>query len=456
MTRQLPSSIEAEQAILGAVLVYEDAIKTVVEIGLEPEDFFLDANRRIYQVMLAIFEQSKAVDMTILTTRLVDQSMLARVGGEEYLWVLLDTATSPANLKHYVSLIQDKARLRLLHETASKIATESIDGQTDLDEVLDEAERRILDVTRSRRTSEFKKSTDIITDVMARIAMMSENKSSVTGMKTGYREMDNITAGLQPGDLIILAARPSMGKTAFALNIGMQVAHLNQLPVAIFSLEMPAEQLMMRMLSAKSRINGSSLRTGYLEGNDHLSLTEAANDLRQTPIYIDDTPGVRVTEIFSKCRKLQTEHGLGAVIIDYIQLIVGSRRSENRQQEVSEISRMLKGLARELKVPVIALSQLSRAVESRTDKRPMLSDLRESGAIEQDADIVMFLYRDEYYERFKAEDGNEKPVEDGESETVEINIAKHRNGATKKIELSFQRNINAFYEIDFVRKDGGS
>ena len=445
MTQQLPSSIEAEQAILGAILVYEDAIRITVEAGLQPEDFFMEANRRIYQVMLALLEQSQAVDRTILMSRLNDQAILSRVGGEEYIWLLLDTATSPANLKHYVALIQDKAKLRTLHETASKIAIDSIDGQSALDEVFDEAEKRILDITRSRRTSEFKKSMDIVADVMQRIQLMSESKSSITGMLTGYRDLDQVTAGFQSGDLIILAARPSMGKTALALNLGMQIAHLNQLPVAIFSLEMPAEQLMTRMLSAKSRINGSRLRTGYLEGNDHLALAEAANDLRQTQIFIDDTPGIKVSEVFSKCRKLQAEQGLGAIVIDYIQLITSSRRSENRQQEVSEISRALKSLARELKIPVIALSQLSRAVDSRNDKRPILSDLRESGAIEQDADIVMFLYREEYYDRNKPEEDREKQAEDGESENVELNIAKHRNGPTKMIELSFQRNISAFY-----------
>jgi replicative DNA helicase len=446
MTQRLPSSIEAEQAILGAILVYEDAIRITMEAGLDSADFYLDANRRIYQTMTALAEQSKVVDRTLLLDRLNDQSVLSRVGGEEYIWLLLDTATTPANLKHYIGLVQDKARMRLLHETASKIAVDSVDGQNEIDEVLDEAERRILDITRSRRTSEFRDSKDVISEVMARIELMSENKTGITGMKTGYKDLDNLTAGFQRGDLIILAARPSMGKSALALNFGMQMAHLNQLPVAVFSLEMPAEQLMMRMLSAKSRIGGSKLRTGFLEGTDHLALTEAANDMRQTPIYFDDTPGIKVAEIFAKCRKLQAEQGLCAIIIDYIQLITGSHRSENRQQEVSEISRSLKSLARELKVPVIALSQLSRAVDSRTDKRPILSDLRESGAIEQDADIVMFLYREEYYNRYSDDGLGEKPVEDDNgSENVELNIAKHRNGATKMIEFSFRRSISAFY-----------
>ena len=304
----------------------------------------------------------------------------------------------------------------------------------------DMAEKQILDVTRRRKTTDFKSSNEVVNEVIENIHKMSAQKSGVTGVATGYRDLDNTTNGFQRGDLIILAARPSMGKTAFALNVAMQIAQLNHQAAAIFSLEMPAEQLISRMLSAKSRVPGGQLRTGFLNNNEWNQLNEAAADLKATKIFIDDSPNVRVSEIHSKCRKLQAEHGLAVILIDYIQLITGSGRNpDNRQQEVSEISRGLKGLARELQVPVIALSQLSRSVEKREDKRPMLSDLRESGALEQDADIVMFLYRDEYYQREKSEEGTEK---------TEINIAKHRNGPTRQIELAFERNINAFYNYE--------
>ncbi|NLA78249.1 MAG: replicative DNA helicase, partial [Erysipelothrix sp.] len=299
----------------------------------------------------------------------------------------------------------------------------------------------ILHVTRTRRSSDFKDTREVVHDVIENISKMSEQKSNITGLKTSYRDLDNITNGLQPGDLIILAARPSMGKTAFAINLGYHVARFNDLPIALFSLEMPAEQLVMRMLSATAAIEGSKLRSGFLNNDEWNRLNESATELTALPIYIDDTPSIRVPEIFSKCRKLSSEKGLGLIIVDYIQLISAARSSENRQQEVSEISRGLKALAREMKVPVIALSQLSRLVERREDKRPILSDLRESGALEQDADLVLFLYRDEYY----AKESVDKQIVD---ERVEIDVAKHRNGPTRKFELSFNRNINAFYDYD--------
>jgi replicative DNA helicase len=301
---------------------------------------------------------------------------------------------------------------------------------------MDDAERQILNVTRTRRTSDFKDTKETVSSVMDNITRMSEQKSNITGIKTSFKALDNTTNGLQKGDLIILAARPSMGKTAFAINLAIQVARHNHLPVAIFSLEMPAEQLITRMLSATSLVEGNKLRSGYLNNNEWNMLNEAAGELRNLPVYIDDTPSIKVGEIFSKCRKLSSEKGLGMIVIDYIQLISAAKSSENRQQEVSEISRNLKALAREMKVPVIALSQLSRLVERREDKRPILSDLRESGALEQDADLVWFLYRDDYYQKEKTE---------GTQEKVEVDIAKHRNGPTRKIELAFDRNINAFY-----------
>lgn len=436
MTRTLPHSMDAEKALLGALLMYPFALKNASEIGLVSEDFYADAHRIIYRAMIDIIDAGKMVDGTALIARLTDLSVLSRVGGADYIMELADHSISSANIKYYIEIVQDKAYMRNLILTAQKIAESGFSGAEDIDDIMDDAEKQIMNVTRTRRTNDFKDTKETVSSVMENITKMSEQKSNITGIKTSYRALDNTTNGLQKGDLIILAARPSMGKTAFAINLVIQVARHNHLPVAVFSLEMPAEQLIMRMLSATSQVEGNKLRSGYLNNNEWNMLNEAAGELRNLPIYIDDTPSIKVGEIFSKCRKLSSEKGLGMIVIDYIQLISAAKSSENRQQEVSEISRNLKALAREMKVPVIALSQLSRLVERREDKRPMLSDLRESGALEQDADLVWFLYRDDYYQKEKTE---------GMQEKVEVDIAKHRNGPTRKIELAFDRNINAFY-----------
>lgn len=443
MNRQMPSSVDAEQALLGSFLIYPSSVRIASEEGLRSDEFFLEAHRKIYSVIEALSNEGKPVDAASVASRLSDLGQLSSVGGLEYIMQLADSSVTSASSKYYIELIQSKALLRALIETAQSIAEDGMQNQAELETVMDEAEKRILDVTRRRKTGDFKSSSEVVNTVIENIHKMSTQKSGVTGVATGYRDLDNTTNGFQRGDLIILAARPSMGKTAFALNVAMQIAQLNHQAAAIFSLEMPAEQLISRMLSAKSRVPGGQLRTGFLNNNEWNQLNEAAADLKATKIFIDDSPNIRVSEIYSKCRKLQSEHGLAVILIDYIQLITGSGRSgDNRQQEVSEISRGLKGLARELQVPVIALSQLSRLVERREDKRPMLSDLRESGALEQDADIVMFLYRDEYYQREKSEEGTEK---------TEINIAKHRNGPTRTIELAFERNINAFYNYELQK-----
>ena len=452
MSRTLPNNIEAEQALLGSMLVYPNSIRIVIESGLEAKDFYVDAHRTIYQSFTKLNEQGKAIDATMITGYLMDTGQINQIGGAEYILRLADTATTSANMKHYVELIQSKATLRNLIESAHQIIENTYESQAEMDDLMEAAERSILNVTRSRKVSEFRNAPEVIKEVLFRIEQMSKNKSRITGMKTGYQDLDNTTNGFQKGDLIILAARPSMGKTALALNLGMGIAKHTGLPAAIFSLEMPAEQLMMRMLSAESRIEGSKIRTGYLSEHETNNLNEAAFRLRQSQIFIDDSPTLRVAEIFSKCRKLQAENDLGVIIVDYIQLISSFDKAESRQQQVSEISRNLKALARELNVPVIALSQLSRAAEQRGEnKRPMLSDLRESGAIEQDADLVLFLYREKYYERFKGEDkalepGQEQQEHDGGSEEVELNIAKHRNGATRVVKLAFQRDINKFYD----------
>ena len=430
MSRQMPNSMEAEQALLGAMLVYEKSVRIAIDEGCRNQDFYLES----------LADEGKPCDITTVASRLQDLSQLESCGGMNYLLQLSDSAVTSTSTKHYVEILQNKSYLRNLIETAQQIAEDGFNEAEDVEVVLDSAEKRILDVTRTRRTSEFRTSAEVVNTVMENIYKMKNQKSRITGIRTGYKELDDTTNGLQRGDLIILAARPSMGKTAFALNLALNAAQLQiDQAVAVFSLEMPAEQLIQRMMSTKSEVDGMKIRSGFLNNDEMNSLAEAATEMRAMKIYIDDTPGVRVSEIFSKCRKLNAEHGLSLVVIDYIQLITGNgKNSDNRQQEVSEISRSLKALARELKVPVIALSQLSRKVEERTEKIPMLSDLRESGAIEQDADIVMFLYREAYYAKLKDKD------ESITNESVDVIIAKHRNGATKNITLSFERNINSF------------
>ena len=416
-----------------------------MEEGLSEEDFFVEANRKIFAVASELYNSGEQIDITTVFTRLNDKKLLNETGGIEYLTKLSDAAVTSYNTKSYVELIRDKAIARKMIEAAEKISEEGFENSSDIDEYLDESERLILDISRNRKTAEFRSPTDVMNAVMQQVQMMSENRSDITGYKTGFVELDHTLHGFQKGDLVILAARPAMGKTAVALNLAMNVANYNPSgAVAIFSLEMPAEQLGMRLLSARSHVAGDKIKTGRLGNEDWNAVNEAAADLSKLPVYIDDTSTIKIPEIFSKCRRLQAEHGLNLVLIDYIQLITGSskRSSESRQQEVSDISRSLKGLARELKVPVIALSQLSRTVEQRENKRPMLSDLRESGAIEQDADIVMMLYRDAYYN----EESKEKANETG-SERLEINIAKHRNGATKTVNVAFEGATNALYNI---------
>lgn len=441
--RQLPHSNEAEQAILGAMLIYPSVIRDVSDQDLVKEDFFLDLHQRIFSAMMHLVDTGKPIDAMGLITRLQDTEELNLVGGADYILKLSDTAVTSANSIYYIEMIKNRAHMRRLIETAEQIAEEGFDSAAELDEIMDKAEKDILEVTRSRRTTDFKSSKQVVNEVINEIIKLRDAKGGVTGIKTNYHVLDAITNGFQRGDLIILAARPSMGKTAFALNLALNAALLNPGAIAIFSLEMPAEQLMKRILSAKGRVEGNKLRTGYLNNDEFNKLSEAANEIMACKMFIDDSAVVKMGDIFSKCRKLKSEHGLDLVVIDYLQLISGNSRggSDNRQQEVSDISRALKALARELEVPVIALSQLSRSVESRQDKRPMLSDLRESGAIEQDADIVMFLYRDEYYNR-------DKDPENKEPDRTEINLAKHRNGATGQVELAFDKSYNAFYNYN--------
>lgn len=446
MGRELPHSIEAEQSLLGALLIYPSVGKTVFDQGLEETDFYLDIHARIFHEMMVLINNNKPVDVTGLITRLSDTNQLNLVGGADYVVKLSDTAVSSANSKYYIEIIKNRSHLRRLIETAEKIAAEGFDAGNELDDIMDEAEKQILDVTRSRRATDFKSSKDVVSEVIEEIIKLRAADQRITGIKTGYTDLDHMTNGFQRGDLIILAARPAMGKTAFALNIAMHASQFNDGAVAIFSLEMGAEQLMKRILSAKSQVEASKLKSGYLRDDEFNKLNESANELMNTQLFIDDSASIKMGEIFSKCRKLKSEHGLDMIVIDYLQLITGSGKGggDNRQQEVSEISRSLKALARELKVPVIALSQLSRSVESRKeDKRPMLSDLRESGAIEQDADIVMFLYRDAYY----AKPDEAAAAAEETIDNTEVIIAKHRNGATGTVNLGFNKSISAFFNV---------
>lgn len=452
--RTMPSAPEAEASLLGTMMLYDRSARDAIEEGLSEEDFYVDVNRRIYHAALSLYREGKQVDLTSVSTRLKDTGELDTVGGIAYLANLTNAAVTSYNTKSYVQIIRDKALTRNMILACQKIAEEGLEGQTDVNAYMDEAEKAITDVSRNRRTTEFKSTPELMTGVLDQIHRMSDNRSDVTGIRTGFRDLDHLTHGFQPGDLIILAARPSMGKTAVALNLAMNIAaYQPDRAVAIFSLEMSAESLAMRLLSGRSRIPGDNLKTGRLDNDQWNRVNEAAASLRKNKIYIDDTSGIKTAEIFSKCRKLQAEQGLSMVLIDYIQLITGSSNGRggdfNRQQEVSEISRQLKALARELKVPVIALSQLSRSVEAREDKKPQLSDLRESGAIEQDADIVMLLFRKSYYdEEAKAQ------AEKTGTEELEINVAKHRNGATRKVFLMFEPNTNALMNLD-RRPDGG-
>lgn len=446
MVRSLPSAVEAEQSLLGTIMVYPNAARIAIESGMLSEYFFLDSHSKIFNTITDLYNEGKPIDITTVSTRLNDLNLLTFVGGLDYLMNLSDTSVSSYNTKTYVELIQNKAFMRNMIDACNQIIDSGFEGQTDINDYLDNAEKLVLNVSRNRMATEFKSSTILVNNVIEEIKKRADNKTGVTGLKTGFSHLDNVTHGFQRGDLIILAARPSMGKTAVALNFASKIAqYQNDQAVAIFSLEMPAEHLMQRILAAKSGVEGGKLATGQLANREWSMLNEAAQELKNTKIFVDDSPCIKVSEIFSKCRKLQTEHGLSAIVIDYIQLISGSGSSkENRQQEVSEISRNLKALARELKVPVIALSQLSRSVESRSNKRPMMSDLRESGALEQDADLVMLLYRDSYYKN--QEDGVEKPTEEeAKSQILELDIAKHRNGATKVITFSFDATTSAIY-----------
>jgi replicative DNA helicase len=431
-----PQNTEAENAVLGAILLDQEALVTATA-RLRAEDFYRTAHQIIFEAMVEIGESHQPVDIVTITARLQDKKQLDDVGGIAYLTDLSNAVPTAANVDYYAQIVEEKALLRRLIRTATNIASDGYSSEDDVGELLSDAEARILEIANRRSGTGFKGIRDVLVDVFERVDYLHQHKGGLTGISSGFPALDRMTSGFQRSDLIIVAARPSVGKTAFALNIAQNVGVRTGETVAIFSLEMSASQLVQRMICAEGNVDATRLRNGQLEGDDWERLTMAISSLSEAKIFIDDSPAVTVSDIRAKCRRLKREKGLGMIVIDYLQLIHGRGRGDNRQQEVSEISRTLKQIARELEVPVIALSQLSRGVEQRQDKRPMMSDLRESGSIEQDADIVSFLYRDDYYDK-----------ESEKQNIIEVIIAKQRNGPVGTVELYFMKNYNKFVSVD--------
>ena len=435
--RVMPHSVEAEQSVVGAMLMDKDAITTASEI-ISGNDFYQSAYGIIFDSMVELFNESKPVDLITLQERLKEKDVPAEVASLEFVKDLVTAVPTSANVKYYAQIVADKSMMRKLIKLNEEIANTCYAGKESLEAVLEKTEKAVFDLLQKRNTGEYVPIKQVVLNALDRIEKASKNKGTVTGIPTGFIDLDYKLSGLQPSDLVLVAARPSMGKTAFVLNIAQYMAFKKDKGVAIFSLEMSKEQLVNRLFSLESQVDAQALRTGNMKDSDWEKLIEGAGIIGKSNLIIDDTPGISVSELRSKCRKYKLEHGLDIVIIDYLQLMTGSvgKNSESRQQEISEISRSLKGLARELNVPVVALSQLSRAVESRPDKRPMLSDLRESGAIEQDADVVMFIYRDEYYNK----DSEFKKQE-------EIIIAKQRNGPVGTVNLAWLGEYTKFANL---------
>lgn len=435
MAMMLPNSQRMEQSLLGAILIDPDVMRECRDQDLDASEFFQPSHALLYQAFCELSDTGKPVDFENAVLRLQDKNELEKAGGLSYISSLMDAAVSSAGVENYIETIKSKAQLRRLIKAADEISANAAESSAEIDAILDEAERAVMDVTRVRRGAEFESSRDVIERIYEEVQALRENRG-ISGIKTGYAALDNMTNGFHPGELIILAARPAMGKSALALNFANQVARRNEGAVAIFSLEMPSESLMKRLLSSEGLIDGKKLTSGKLEDDEMNRLYEAGNQLSARRLFIDDTSMIKVSQIFSKCRKLKNEQGsISLVVIDYLQLISGSGRSDSRQQEVSEISRNLKILAKEMECPVIALSQLSRKVEERTSHEPQLSDLRESGSIEQDADIVMFIYREQYY----ADDADAQ-----DTEVVDLSLKKHRNGETGKVQLVFEKSFSRF------------
>jgi len=435
-----PQNIEAEQSVLGAMLLDKEAISTVIEI-LKSDDFYREDHKEIFEAIMDLFDTAQPIDIITVSDQLKLRGSLEKTGGIEYLTELAAIVPTTANVKHYAKIVEEKSILRKLIKASSNIMNMGYEAAEEVSYVLDKAEKSIFDILQKRNMSGVYHIKDVLVEAFNKLEELYNNKGQITGIPTGFYDLDMKTSGLHNSDLILIAARPAMGKTAFALNIAQYAAVHAHVPVAIFSLEMSKEQLVNRILCSEVMIDSQKMRTGKLDDEDWKKMALALNHLSEAPIYIDDTAGVSITDIRAKCRRMKIEKNLGLVIIDYLQLLQGKSRAENRQQEISEISRSLKILAKEINVPVITLSQLSRAPETRTDHRPILSDLRESGAIEQDADIVMFLYRDDYYN----EDSDKKNIS-------EIIIAKHRNGSTGTVELKWFGEYTKFANIERYRE----
>jgi replicative DNA helicase len=423
LQRVPPQNIEAEQSVLGSMLLEKEAILSASEI-LKGEDFYKESHKKIFEVIIDLYDKNEPVDLITVSEELRKRNALEEIGGITYITALANSVPTAANVAYHAKIVKDKSIMRKLIHVSTKLVSMGYEEGRDVEEVLDEAERMIFEIAQRRSMEGFASIRDVVIETFDMIEQLYKNKGRMTGVPTGFLDLDEMTSGFQPSDLIIIAARPSMGKTSFALNIAQYAAIREKVPVAIFSLEMSKEQLVQRMLCAEAHIDSHKLRTGNLDEDDWPKLARAMGPLSEAPIFIDDTPGINIMEMRAKARRLKAEKGLGLILIDYLQLMQGRGNSENRQQEISEISRSLKALARELRVPVVALSQLSRAPEMRQDHRPILSDLRESGSQEQDSDLVAFLYRDEYYHP----DTDKKNI-------AEVIIAKQRNGPTGVIEL---------------------
>ena len=435
-----PQDIEAEQAVIGSMLTDQEAVSSAIET-LKPEDFYREDNKIIYEAILNIYNRAEPIDIITLKAELSSMNKLEAVGGLEYIAVLPDKVPTTANVDRYIKIVEEKSMLRNLIKTANEILSMGYEQTEDVEDVMDIAEKKIFDVMQRKSQKGYTSIKDILVESFAKLEELYNQKQHVTGVPTGFIDLDKMTAGLHGSEFILIAARPAMGKSAFALNIGAYAATRANVPVAIFSLEMSKDQVGNRILCSEALVDSNNVRTGELNDEELSKLAETSGELSQAQIYVDDTPGISVMEIRAKCRKLKLEKDIGLVIIDYLQLVQGSGKTSSREQEIAEISRSLKILAKELDVPVIALSQLSRAVEARPDHRPMLSDLRESGSIEQDADIVMFLYRDDYYN----EDSEKKNI-------AEVIIAKQRAGSTGTVELAWLGQYTKFANLDKYRE----
>ena len=435
-----PHNIDAEQSVLGAMILDREAIVTAMEI-IRGEDFYKEAHREVFEAMMALYNREEPVDLVTLSEELTQRQTLDAIGGITYLASLSSAVPTTTNVKYYSKIVEEKSILRRLIKASSEILEKGYQAEEEINLILDQAEKNIFDIVQKRSQEGFTPIKDVLLESIQKMEELFQNKGSITGITTGFADLDRRTSGLQRSDLVLIAARPSMGKTAFALNVAQNAALKGGASVAIFSLEMSKEQLVQRMLSAESHIEIQKIRTGSLSEDEWTRLARAMGPLAQAKIYIDDTPSITIMEMKAKCRRLKMEQGLDMIMIDYLQLMSGDGKSESRQQEISAISRALKGLAREMDCPVVALSQLSRAPEMRADHRPILSDLRESGAIEQDADIAMFLYRDEYYHP------------DSEKKNIgEVIIAKQRNGATGTIELAWLGQFTKFINLEKYRE----